>query len=487
MSTPQNIPSPPHDVGAERALLGSALSNVHALGWAAEHLQAEEFYLPSHARIFEVLRDMASRDASADVLTACAELERKGELDEVGGIDYMHHLIDCVVVAANAPAYGQQIKDKACQRDVLRALQNAEHLALAPEFLGEGRRALHQELQVLTDRLVEGSTQDSSALRVYDGIELADMEQADPEVICEGLVYRGCSTDFVAGPKRGKTTLALSVARAIVAGEPWCGRETRQSPVLYLSEQSAYSFVPQCRRAGLSGLEGFKFVLHDDARLLDWATTAENVIREAARAGIHVVFVDNLSLWAGVEGDEENSAGAALEILRSVDRMTSAGLAVVAIRHARKGGGAINEAGRGSSAIAGGFDILARLEGDRNRPRRRILATTGRVFPEEPAPLVVELDEDGVFRLVGEGRRRSEDETRHLVLGLVPAGRDHAVPEPELIARARQAGMGKSALQEVLREIERDGRHGLMRAKGAGAASSRAYGYWLEAALDSDG
>ena len=480
MSTSHAIPPMPCDLDAERAVLGAALSNPQALDRVADRLEPRHFYLPSHSRIFEVLRDMAARGLSVDVVTACAQLERSGRLDEVGGKDYMHYLTDCVLVTANAPAYAQQIKDKAYHRNVLRVLRSAEQLASAPEFLGAGREALHRELEALTKTLVEGPTQESSALRVHDGIDLAGMEQAEPGAICDGLIYQGCSTDLVAGPKRGKTTLALSVARAIVAGEPWCGRRTHQSSVLYLSEQSAYSFVPQCRRAGLSGRAGFKFVLHDDVRLLDWTATAENVIREAASAGVSVVFVDNLSLWAGVEGDEENSAGAALEILRNVDMMTSAGLAVVAIRHARKGGGAINEAGRGSSAIAGGFDILARLDGDRNRPRRRILQTTGRVFPEEPAPLVVELQGDGVFRLVKEGRGRSEEEVRRFILGLVPARRDDAAPEPVLIARAAEGGIGKSVFQGVLRELERDEQYGLMRAKGAGAASPRAYGYWLE-------
>jgi hypothetical protein len=346
-------------------------------------------------------------------------------------------------------------------------------------WTAEGKARAHAQLAELAALLEDDGRGDSESLGIYDGAGLAELKLEVPEALCDGLIYRGCSTDLVAEVKRGKTTLALAICRALIDGASWCGRATKKSGVLYLSEQSPHSFVPQVARAGLLGETQFCTVFHRDALVLNWPKIGEQVERQAVDRGLGLVVIDNLSLWAGIEGDEENDAGVALATLRVIERLTGAGLAVLVLRHARKGGGSISEAGRGSSALAGGFDVLVHMKSE-TRPRRRLLSVTGRVFAEEPPDWVLELGDDGHYRDLGTGAAVHHADARRIVLDLLPTSREAALVEEEILELCREHGIGKPRVQSLLRELcdEDDSARPCERARGAGLASNRAYGYW---------
>lgn len=468
----------PHDLAAEKALLGAMISNPAALTAAAQIVRGGDFYWPSHGLIFDAVLAKDARGESVDVLTVCIELDRKGLLEQVHGRGYLLTLVESFPVAANAAQYATRVQQLAHQRGLLRGLQSATEAAGAHDFDAAASRTVRGCLDTCGE-LLAGGDAGRSSLTLYTGCQLAEMDCAEPEAVCAGLLYRGCSTDMIADPKRGKTTLALSVGRAIVRGEVWCGRHTRKTGVLYLTEQSPHSFNPQCGRAGLLDESGFHALFHRDVLGLGWAEIGELVVREAEAREVGVVVVDNLSLWAGIAGDEENEAGVALQTLRVIEQMTGAGLAVFAIRHARKGGGSISEAGRGSSAIAGGFDVLVQVKGDKV-PQRRIIEATGRVFAKEPPPLVVELAGDGGFQYVREGGRASTAEATEAILGRLSSSMDEAVREDAIIAACQAVGVGKPLAQKTLRELCENGSSERLvaRAKSAGAASAHAYGYW---------
>jgi len=325
-----------------------------------------------------------------------------------------------------------------------------------------------------------GAQTPHSKVRFYTGCELAAMKVEEPEAICEGLIYKGCSSDLIGEVKRGKTTLALSMAAAIVRGEPFCRRPTVSTGVLYLSEQSRYSFNPQCARAGLLRQERFHVLLHPEVRSLNWRDIGELVVQRAKEHQLGVVMIDNLSLWAGISGSDENEAGFALETMRVIEQMTGAGLGVLSLRHTRKGGGTISEAGRGSSAIAGGFDILLRLL-THTQPSRRLIEATGRVFARQPKNLLIELTDDERYVFVAEGNSTAPQDARRLILELLPDSSENAWTEARLLDACRERGVGKSTVQKELRRLvkeEPEARRLVRGEKGAGQASSRALGYW---------
>jgi hypothetical protein len=74
-------------------------------------------------------------------------------------------------------------------------------------------------------------------------------------------------------------------------------------------------------------------------------------------------------------------------------------------------------------------------------------------------------------------------DARRVILELVPDASAEALPEAQIIAACQEAGIGKPAVQKVLRELCDDsvGKALLSRAYGAGHAAKRAYGYWRSA------
>ena len=87
--------------------------------------------------------------------------------------------------------------------------------------------------------------------------------------------------------------------------------------------------------------------------------------------GPGVLVVDTVGQFSGMTGDEENCSAAALEVLAPLQEVAAQGHAVIVVRHERKGGGVVGEAGRGSSAFTGAADIVVSIR----RPKERAPST----------------------------------------------------------------------------------------------------------------
>ena len=436
----------------EQACLGAALSNDAAARVVAGEIATAEFASAAHREIHAAICALVAREAGVDMLTVAGEFERRGAITLIPGIGYLCQLAETTLVAAHVREYLARVKELAQSRRLRAGLEQLERLTQGPLHASATISARAQLSALMA--LLDGDEEAGAEALVHDGASLASLQLEVPAALCEGLIYRGCSSDLVAEVKGGKTTMTLGVSRAMINGEPWCGRTTTKSGVLYLSEQSPHSFVPQVARAGLLGEERFCTIFHRDVLSRSWPEIGEFVLRVATKRGLDAVVVDNLSLWAGIEGDGENDAGVALATLRVIERLTGAGLAVLVLRHARKGGGSISEAGRGSSALAGGFDVLLHLKGE-CQPRRRRLSVTGRVFAEEPPDCVIELDGSGRYRALGSTSAVKRSDSGQSLLALLPMSREQALTEGEIIGLCHEDDIGKSAAQELLREALR--------------------------------
>ena len=92
---------PPQDLAAERCVLGGMLLSVDAIADAVDVLAGRDFYRPEHALVFDALLDLYGRGEPADAITVVVELTKRGELDRIGGANYVHTLISSVPTAAN--------------------------------------------------------------------------------------------------------------------------------------------------------------------------------------------------------------------------------------------------------------------------------------------------------------------------------------------------------------------------------------------------
>src|SRR5215210_3999283 len=110
---------PPHDLDAERAVVGAMLVSEAAAAQVAERLSPEDFYSEVHRIIYATMMRLYSRGEPIDQLTLTNELRSVGELDKVGGRAYVFQIVESVPTAANASRYADIVRGKALLRDII--------------------------------------------------------------------------------------------------------------------------------------------------------------------------------------------------------------------------------------------------------------------------------------------------------------------------------------------------------------------------------
>lgn len=137
----------PHNLEAERSVLGVVLVNNDALYAAMGVLVAADFYTSAHQRIFARMVALSERGVGIDFVTLKNELARVGELDAVGGPAYVGSLADGMPTSANVEYYARIVREKS----MLRALITAGNRVVASAYeasddprlvLDEAERAL---------------------------------------------------------------------------------------------------------------------------------------------------------------------------------------------------------------------------------------------------------------------------------------------------------------------------------------------------------
>src|SRR3954463_7864691 len=103
----------PHNLEAERSVLGAILLHNDAFNLAAEVIDSTDFFRDAHRPIFDKMVKLPERHDAIDLVTLKEELGRTGDLDEVGGPAYISALVDGVPRSTNVEHYARIIKEKA--------------------------------------------------------------------------------------------------------------------------------------------------------------------------------------------------------------------------------------------------------------------------------------------------------------------------------------------------------------------------------------
>jgi replicative DNA helicase len=111
----------PHNLEAERSVLGAILVHNDAFNTAAQVIDGRDFYRDAHRRIFDRMVALNERSEAIDFITLKEELSRGGELDDVGGPAYIASLVDGVPKATNVEYYARIVKEKATLRNLIYA------------------------------------------------------------------------------------------------------------------------------------------------------------------------------------------------------------------------------------------------------------------------------------------------------------------------------------------------------------------------------
>ena len=112
---------PPHNLEAEQSVLGSLLIDRDAIIRVASYVRAEDFYIAANSTIYQAILDLYNRREPTDFLTLSDELERRGSLDDIGGIGYLSSLLNVVPTAVHVEYYGRIVERTSTLRRLIDA------------------------------------------------------------------------------------------------------------------------------------------------------------------------------------------------------------------------------------------------------------------------------------------------------------------------------------------------------------------------------
>ena len=112
---------PPHNLDAEQSVLGAMLDSREAIANVLEILDAEDFYKPAHATIYEAVLGLFGKGEPVDAITLADELARRGELEGIGGKPYIHGLLEAYPTASSAAHYARIVDEHAMLRRLVSA------------------------------------------------------------------------------------------------------------------------------------------------------------------------------------------------------------------------------------------------------------------------------------------------------------------------------------------------------------------------------
>ena len=214
---------PPHDLDAERAVIGAMLVSETAVSAVGEMLVAEDFYSETHRVLYRTMMRLYSRGDPIDQLTLTNELRSVGEFDRIGGRQYVFRIVESVPTAANAVRYAEIVRGKALLRAVIDAGSRIQQEALAePEDVTQALDAAEQLIYGISNRqlkehLAPVSELAPGALEMIQQLYEAEGEVTGVESGFEDLDQKTTGfhkSDLVvlaARPAMGKTALALNI------------------------------------------------------------------------------------------------------------------------------------------------------------------------------------------------------------------------------------------------------------------------------------
>src|SRR5580692_8788382 len=127
----------PHNVEAERSILGAILLDNNAINPAIEKLKPEDFFHDHHRRIYQQMIVLGEAQQAIDLVTLTEQLQRSGELESAGGAAYIAQLMDGMPRITNVEHYARIVKEKAMLRGLIHAIAGIQRQAIeAKEDVG---------------------------------------------------------------------------------------------------------------------------------------------------------------------------------------------------------------------------------------------------------------------------------------------------------------------------------------------------------------
>ncbi len=219
---------PPHNLEAERSILGAILvSNQAIMGAQEAGVESRDFYVDGHQKIFDVLQALTERGEAADLITVTAALKDRGWFDSIGGTQTLTQLFEDTFAVGNVQYYAKIVREKGILR---RVIQTSGEIAAGAfsevddleQFLNEAESKIFAVSENKSSKQFE-SLQEIMVRNVADLEKLATQNSdviglptgfVDYDKLTGGL--RGGQLIIIAArPGMGKTSWFLSAAQNI--------------------------------------------------------------------------------------------------------------------------------------------------------------------------------------------------------------------------------------------------------------------------------
>src|SRR3990170_938063 len=224
-TTAPATPSIPHNREAEEAVVGAVFINSEVYYDVAQFLSADDFYIHRHKWIWDAFTSLHEQRIPVDLLTVSDELDRRGQLGEVGGPAYLTSLVNQVPSSLNAESYGRIVEAHSIRRKMINAANRIASIAYdeqtnVNDVMDEAEKAVFN----VSERRLKHDLQPISSVlsEYYDRIDdLAKRPEEffgvptgfiDLDKMLTGL--QPSDLLIIAGrPGQGKTGFLLSVAK----------------------------------------------------------------------------------------------------------------------------------------------------------------------------------------------------------------------------------------------------------------------------------
>lgn len=218
---------PPQDIETEMAVLGSMVIDKECIADIIQSgLDAGDFYRRDHQLVFEAIISLYDANKPVDLVLLRNELRDRGQLESVGGVEYLVSLAESVPSAANAEHYATVVRDKALLRNLITVAGQISTAAFEATTDVKGMLDdAEQKIFQVTEQKISGRAIPMHEIisDVYKTLDHRDGHiQGLPtgffelDELTSGL-QKGEMIIIAARPSMGKTALGLNIAEYVGA------------------------------------------------------------------------------------------------------------------------------------------------------------------------------------------------------------------------------------------------------------------------------
>lgn len=321
----------PHNLDAEKHILGACMVNPAAVDIAAAVVAPGDFYRGAHARVWNAIVQVHASGAAVDLTTVRDALDQTGHLEDVGGPAYVAALPDGMPKSANVASYTAIVRRCRLERDLVLAAGKADV---------EGALAAAEALKDLDVSAAPDS--------VAPFVALGDAETGAmvPDVVLPGLAWRGALSVIGGAPKAGKSTLVGQAIGAACTGKPFLGHPPGHVGLIaYVTEEALRTTATRLKNQGA-----------DEAGVFLASTGARGLWSALRKIEPALLVLDSFAAFAVAAGAESLNDAAGMRRVTNTLRTLAdeKQTAVLLVHHARKSDGALAD----SRDIAAAVDVI---------------------------------------------------------------------------------------------------------------------------------